>query len=215
MTISDTDVEEWKWRLERLRGELVAARVDQALFQELYDGLVNAHVTSGFWAAHYQRTYVFSQVMNVRRIAVGKSTNVALTSVVSSLERMSEDLTLTWYENLLASRAVSPGAQPGLMAAFKRDWCDGGTSIAPGIVRAHRRELIERVKAVQDWANETVAHINMDTSPGRLTWGQIRETLEYLGVAINRYQGLLAGNHWTFDHSLPDWQEPFRQALFE
>jgi hypothetical protein len=214
MTISDADVEAWKSQLERLRAELLSALVDQALFQDLYNGLVDAHTTSGFWAAHYQRIYVYSQVMNVRRIAIGGASNVALTSVISSLERKSTDLTLEWYETLITSRGVSSKATPGLLAAFKTDWCGGGVSVDPTILRAHRRELVERVKLVRDWANETVAHLNVNTSPATLLWGQLRESLEYLGEVINRYAGLLAGINWTFDLFLPDWKDPFRQAIF-
>lgn len=217
ITDLDNAVETWKVWLNTLHEDLNTVYIDQEIFEALHEAIVNSGTTSGHWANHYQRLYVATQTMAIRRMARGKRGEIALTTLLSDIRRRSNELTVDWYRILVAKR---PGFGDFQIDHFTKDfasvWCNGGDHLDTAIVDSDRRTSGNEVAAVQNWADTTIAHLVENAPPAALTWGQLRASFDSVANILNRYEDLLTGRIWINPPTLAgDWREPFRKRLID
>jgi hypothetical protein len=212
----DHAVAKWIQWLEQLRRELLTMYVDRAIFDELFEGVRTSATSPGFWLNHYQRLYVSSQVMGVRRISRGDRDTVSLTNLFGEMIERREELTAAWYRELATKRSSLNGdALEKAALSYKTVWCNGGNFMAKGIVNLDRETLGRRVNVVREWADVTVAHLSHSRGPAALTWGELNSSIETISDVIVRYCELLQGTHHFMPPAMPlGWREPFTRAVF-
>lgn len=84
-----------------------------------------------------------------------------------------------------------------------------------GVVNADREALGRSVNGVRQWADKTVAHLNRNSGPLVLTWGDLNRSFDTVAGIIDRYEQLFTGVHHIMPPFLPlGWRDPFECALF-
>lgn len=167
---------------------------------------------STFWDFLGQ-TYAATQAIAVRRQADTRPDVISLALVIKQMRDNAPALTREAYVSLFDQDnelMVQRGHQ-----GFDALADEGGDHLDPSIPTADLTELADAAKRVRIYANEEIAHAAANpTVLERLTYGELHDTIDALGVICRKYtQALTASWMVTWEPVMQDdWEAIFRVA---
>jgi hypothetical protein len=205
---------------DQLRRDIVELVANRQMWKEVTDAINSrAADTPATWRNHYSRMYAVAQMVAIRRLARGRSSEVSFVGILRTLADHPTAIT----EEFIRCEGKAQGADPGLIErgveAFRREWAGSTGYLDPCIPRRDVNELMRVARPVMDWVDEVEAHRlpPSETGPPAPLFGDIHAAIDKLIEIFQRYYVLLTGTYVAWGGLVidPDWVRTFDRPLFD
>jgi hypothetical protein len=205
---------EWVSDLDVIQNEIIELQRRRMIWQKYFARLQAAPIEVQANAFHdwIVRNYAESASIAVRRLIDGKRNNHSLTSVLERIADRAGEVTFRGFDRI--RKGLGGSFDDGdRRAAFKR--LTGHDEVLPAEVpRVDRRELLEKLRRLEDWTHQRVAH-RARSDVSSVTFEDLHRAHDELELTFRKYSELLTGSTLvSYEIQIADGYERLIAQLF-
>lgn len=213
---ANNPVTRWRGHIDPIRVNLVQVQIHRTIFREVVAAVEREATprTTATWRNHYAQLYVQSQMMAIRRIIRGTADQFSLSGLLRAMERhpaaMTAEMAIAISDDLGGGRSADDVVRDLLTR-----WADESGCLDPRIPRRDRNALMRERRTILDWADQTLAHIQIQPIDIP-TFGDLDRAIDHVTDVFQRYGQLLTAQHYAVDQIIEDlnWREALSRPLF-
>lgn len=213
----------WQRHTREIEHHLLWLHHHRAMWRQMTAALMLVD-KDGVFADHYTQLYIAAAAMATRRLAdpTGDRRTVSLALLLKDVVANPGTISRAYYIARYAHDddprewARSDWLEHGC-AEWDESWADSNGELDIAAIEVDINRLAEAARKVTELADRTIAHIDSRGIVDSPTFEDLDHGIDTLGDVFTKYVVLITGSGLAFLEPAvqSDWQQPFRQALFE